>query len=123
MRPDTLPIPDRRLLDPASTSSITAKALGWQVRGFDEQRWARHRLDVVVAGNMAKFGQHPQLRDFLVGTGSRVLVEASPLDRVWGIGLVDDDERAAMPERWPGLNLLGFALMEVRSQLRDQQAA
>lgn len=67
---------------------------------------------------MAKFGQHRRLRDFLVGTGSRVLVEASPRDRVWGIGLAADDGRAGSPERWPGLNLLGFALMEVRRQLR-----
>ena len=94
-----------------------AKALGRQVRGFDEQRWAEHRFDAVVTGNMAKFGQHRQLRDFLTSTGSRVIVEASPRDRVWGIGLAADDERAQSPERWPGLNLLGFALMEVRHQL------
>jgi ribA/ribD-fused uncharacterized protein len=94
-----------------------AKELGRQVRGFDEQRWAEHRFDVVVAANMAKFGQHRELRDFLAGTGSRVLVEASPRDRVWGIGLAADDERAVSPGRWPGLNLLGFALMEVRHQL------
>jgi ribA/ribD-fused uncharacterized protein len=95
-----------------------AKELGRQVRGFDEQHWAEHRFDVVVAGNMAKFSQHPQLRDYLIGTGSRVLVEASPQDRVWGIGLAAGDERAGSPEHWPGLNLLGFALMEVRHQLR-----
>jgi ribA/ribD-fused uncharacterized protein len=95
-----------------------AKALGRQVRGFDEQRWAEHRFDVVVAGNMAKFGQHHQLREFLIGTGSRVLVEASPQDRVWGIGLAAGDEQAGSPENWPGLNLLGFALMEVRRRLR-----
>jgi ribA/ribD-fused uncharacterized protein len=77
---------------------------------------------VVVAGNMAKFGQHRQLRDFLAGTGSRVLVEASPRDSVWGIGLAADDERAGSPARWPRLNLLGFALMEVRHQLRAEQA-
>jgi ribA/ribD-fused uncharacterized protein len=100
-----------------------AKELGRQVRGFDEQRWAEHRFDVVVAANIAKFGQHQQLRDFLVGTGSRVLVEASPRDRVWGIGLAADDERAGSPERWQGLNLLGFALMEVRHRLRAEQGA
>ena len=99
-----------------------AKALGRQVRGFDEQRWAEHRFDVVVAGNMAKFSQHPKLRDYLDGTGGRVLVEASPRDLVWGIGLAADDERAGSPERWPGLNLLGFALMEVRARLRAEQA-
>lgn len=98
-----------------------AKALGRQVRGFDEQRWVQHRFEVVVAGNLAKFGQHRQLGDFLAGTGSRVLVEASPRDRVWGIGLAADDERARSPERWQGLNLLGFSLMEVRRQLRAQQ--
>ena len=86
-------------------------------RGFDEERWAEHRFEVVVTGNMAKFGQHRQLRDFLTSTGSRVIAEASPRDRVWGIGLAADDERAQSPERWPGLNLLGFALMEVRHQL------
>ena len=87
------------------------------MRGFDEQRWEQRRFDVVVAGNLAKFGQHPQLRHFLVGTGSRVLVEASPQDRVWGIGLAAGDERAGSPDRWQGLNLLGFALMEVRHEL------
>ncbi|WP_269854076.1 NADAR family protein [Streptomyces sp. RPT161] len=94
-----------------------AKALGRQVRGFEEELWARHRWDLVVEGNVAKFGQHPALRDFLLGTRSRVLVEASPLDRVWGIGLAADDERAADPARWRGSNLLGFALMETRSRL------
>jgi ribA/ribD-fused uncharacterized protein len=57
-----------------------AKALGREVRGFDEQRWADRRFDLVVAGNLAKFGQHRDLRDFLLGTGRKVLVEASPRD-------------------------------------------
>jgi ribA/ribD-fused uncharacterized protein len=96
-----------------------AKALGRQVRGFDEQHWARRRFDLVVTGNLAKFGQHRDLRDFLLGTGSRILVEASPLDRIWGIGEAADDERARSPQQWPGHNLLGFALMEVRHQLRS----
>jgi ribA/ribD-fused uncharacterized protein len=97
-----------------------AKALGREVRGFDEQRWADRRFDLVVAGNLAKFGQHRDLRDFLLGTGRKVLVEASPRDAIWGIGLAADDDRAASPENWRGLNLLGFALMEVRHQLSGQ---
>jgi ribA/ribD-fused uncharacterized protein len=60
-----------------------AKELGRQVRGFEEKHWAKRRFDLVITGNMAKFGQHPELRDFLLGTGSRVLVEASPRDRIW----------------------------------------
>ncbi|MEU4575776.1 NADAR family protein [Nonomuraea sp. NPDC023979] len=94
-----------------------AKAAGREVRGFDEEVWCDRRFDVVVRGNLAKFGAHPGLRAFLVGTGERVLVEASPVDRVWGIGLTADDERAASPATWEGLNLLGFALMAVREKL------
>ena len=56
---------------------------------------------------------------FLLGTGDSIIVEASPLDRVWGIGLGAANELATNPERWRGLNLLGFALMEVRERLRN----
>jgi ribA/ribD-fused uncharacterized protein len=97
-----------------------AKALGRQVRGFDELRWAEHRVDLVVTGNLAKFSQHAGLREFLLGTGDRVIVEASARDPIWGIGLAADDQRATSPEQWPGLNLLGFALMEVRHRLQAQ---
>ncbi|MFI0736512.1 NADAR family protein [Streptomyces sp. NPDC021100] len=94
-----------------------AKDAGRTVRGFDEEEWRRHRFELVVEGGVHKFGHHPELREYLLGTGSRVLVEASPLDRVWGMGLTADDERAADPARWNGLNLLGFALMEARQRL------
>jgi ribA/ribD-fused uncharacterized protein len=95
-----------------------AKTLGRVVRGFDEETWAGNRYDIVVAGSVAKFGQNDDLRAYLLGTGNRVLVEASPLDRVWGIGLTADDERARSPDRWLGLNLLGYALMDAREKLR-----
>lgn len=94
-----------------------AKDAGRSVRGFDEEEWRRHRFALVVEGSVHKFGQDPELAAYLLGTGSRVLVEASPLDRVWGIGLAADDERAQDPARWRGLNLLGFALMEARQLL------
>ncbi|MGW0084512.1 NADAR family protein [Streptomyces sp. NPDC003393] len=95
-----------------------AKKAGRLVRGFDEDLWARERFRIVVEGSVHKFAAHPELREFLLGTGERVLVEASPVDRVWGIGLAADDEAAADPERWRGANLLGFALMEARDRLR-----
>ncbi len=98
-----------------------AKALGRQVRDFDEATWAARRYEIVVAGSVAKFAQHEPLRRFLLGTGDRVLVEASPTDRVWGIGLTADDPRAADPATWRGDNLLGFALMEARAQLAGQR--
>ncbi|WJK40720.1 NADAR family protein [Solwaraspora sp. WMMA2056] len=97
-----------------------AKVLGGRVAGFDQRTWNAHRVPIVVAGNLAKFSQHPDLGAYLLGTGERVLVEASPMDRIWGIGLTRDDPAAADPTRWRGLNLLGFALMQVRDTLREQ---
>jgi ribA/ribD-fused uncharacterized protein len=95
-----------------------AKTVGRQVRGFDPARWDAACVDIVVAGNTAKFGADDALRGYLLGTGGRVLVEASPLDRVWGIGLAADDPRAGRPREWRGRNLLGFALMDVRAALQ-----
>ncbi|HEX2312952.1 MAG TPA: NADAR family protein [Thermomonospora sp.] len=101
----------------AAATPGEAKKLGREVRDFDEDTWTAHRFDIVTEGNVAKFGQDPALRAYLLGTRRRILVEASPLDRIWGIGLREDDERATVPSRWRGLNLLGFALMEARARL------
>ncbi|MGA8114393.1 MAG: NADAR family protein, partial [Actinocatenispora sp.] len=95
----------------AAVTPADAKAAGRRVRGYDEQTWVAARFDLVVAGSVAKFGQHPDLRTYLLGTGDSVLVEASPVDRVWGIGLAASDPRAADVSGWRGTNLLGFALM------------
>jgi ribA/ribD-fused uncharacterized protein len=72
----------------------------------------------VVAGNLAKFSQHAPLSEFLLLTGEKVLVEASPYDRIWGIGMSADAPNVTEPQTWKGPNLLGFALMEVRRQLQ-----
>ena len=96
-----------------------AKAIGREVRNFDQQVWERHRFDIVVEGNLGKFGQHEALKEFLLGTSDRILVEASPVDRIWGIGLAADNADAENPNLWKGLNLLGFALMEVRNRLTE----
>ncbi|MER5521428.1 NADAR family protein [Streptomyces sp. NPDC002763] len=95
-----------------------AKKAGRLVRNFDGATWERERFEIVARGSVHKFGTDPHLREYLLGTGDRVLVEASPVDRVWGIGLAATDEAAADPTRWKGLNLLGFALMEARERLR-----
>ncbi|WP_131741740.1 NADAR family protein [Actinomadura roseirufa] len=104
----------------ADPDPARAQALGRRVRGFDERTWAEHRSRIVVEGNLAKFTHHGDLRARLAVTRARVLVEASPLDRVWGIGLAADDERAGDPGSWRGLNLLGEALMTVRAALADE---
>ncbi|MGV9593246.1 NADAR family protein [Streptomyces tendae] len=107
---------ERRVL--AAAHPAGAKKAGRLVRGFDEAVWERERFRIVVEGSVHKFTSDPALRAFLLGTGGRVLVEASPVDRVWGIGLAADDEAAQDPERWRGPNLLGFALMAARERLR-----
>lgn len=101
----------------STTVPAEAKRAGRGVRGFDETTWAAMRFGLVVAGNYAKFTQNPPLRAFLAGTGREVLVESSPHDRVWGIGVAASHRDARDPSAWPGLNLLGFALMRVREQL------
>ena len=107
----------------AARTPAEAKNLGRLVHGFDEAAWDAARFELVVRGNVAKFGQDPALRAYLLGTGNRVLVEASPRDRVWGIGLGAANERATDPAQWRGRNLLGFALMEARARLAAAPAA
>jgi ribA/ribD-fused uncharacterized protein len=94
------------------------KALGKQVRGFRAEAWDTARHSIVLAGTWAKFTQDRALREFLLSTGDDVLVEASPLGTIWGIGLGVNNPRAADPRTWRGHNLLGFALMEVRDEIR-----
>jgi ribA/ribD-fused uncharacterized protein len=89
------------------------------VKNFDEKVWAAHCREIVRCGNVEKSGQNAQLREYLMGTAETVIVEASPYDRVWGIGLRQSDERARDPLEWKGQNLLGFVLMDVRSALTD----
>ena len=101
----------------AAGTPSDAKALGRTVRGYDEPAWERARSEAVVRGNLGKFGQNPGLRTFLLGTAPHVLVEASPRDRIWGIGMGARNPDAREPTRWRGRNLLGFALMETRDRL------
>ncbi|MEU9026958.1 NADAR family protein [Streptomyces sp. NPDC048383] len=110
------PAAERAALE--AESPAQAKAAGRLVRGFDDATWVRERFALVVEGSVHKFASDQALRSYLLGTGTRVLVEASPMDRIWGVGLAADDERALDPARWRGLNLLGFALMEARERLR-----
>ncbi|MDR0352649.1 MAG: NADAR family protein [Opitutaceae bacterium] len=108
----------RRIL--AAATPNEAKSLGRKIQGFSEETWLAHREEIVFTGNFAKFSQHSPLRRFLLATGDSILVEASPKDSIWGIGLAQDSPFAREPSSWQGLNLLGFALMKVRTRLRDQ---
>jgi ribA/ribD-fused uncharacterized protein len=94
-----------------------AKKLGRTIRHFDAATWNQHATSIVATGNLHKFSQNELLKDFLLQTGNKILVEASPADTIWGIGLTASDPRAKDPFQWKGSNLLGFALMEVRDKI------
>jgi ribA/ribD-fused uncharacterized protein len=89
---------------------------GRSVRGCDEHAWAAVRFELVVAGNLAKFRRNPELGVFLAATRPKVLVEASPRDRIRRIGMTASRQYAQRPLRSRGTNLLGFALLNVRDQ-------
>lgn len=95
------------------------KDLGRQIRGFDEIEWNKNKFYIVLCGNYHKFNQNPDLKEYLINTKERIIVEASPVDKVWGIGLAQNDPNAEMPSLWEGPNLLGFALMETRDLLQE----
>jgi len=94
-----------------------AKKPGRQVRNFDPQTWDAHKYEYVKAGNLHKFSQHSDLKAYLLTTGNLIIVEASPMDKIWGIGMAKTNPDIENPTRWKGENLLGFALMEVRDEL------
>jgi len=95
-----------------------AKKLGRQVSNFDPVVWDTHKYEFVVNGNVAKFSQNVALKEFLLKTNNRILVEASPVDKIWGIGMAQDNPKSNYPYLWRGENLLGFALMEARDMLQ-----
>lgn len=94
-----------------------AKVLGRKVRNFDNKVWANAAFEIVVNGSRAKFSQNKGLGNFLLSTAPKVLVEASPRDRIWGIGMGKSNPQALDPRQWRGRNQLGFALMKVRDTL------
>ena len=96
-----------------------AKKFGRLVKNFNSEIWEKNRFGIVVQANILKFSQNKQLKTFLLNTVERVIVEASPVDKIWGIGLTADNPNAQKPDQWKGENLLGFALMEVRERILE----
>lgn len=94
-----------------------AKKIGREVLNFDQSIWEAERFSIVKKANHHKFNQNPLLKEFLINTKNRVLVEASPVDSIWGVGMDKHNPNVLNPKKWKGLNLLGFALMEVRDGL------
>jgi ribA/ribD-fused uncharacterized protein len=99
---------------------LACKKIGRTVRNYDDGQWSAARFDLVVAGNIAKFGQNQPLREHLLGSDDAILVEAAPRDQIWGIGFGRENPAVQDPLRWRGRNLLGFALVKVRAVLRGE---
>jgi len=97
-----------------------AKALGRQVRGYVDEEWSKIRYDVMFQANLCKYIQNDNLRVKLLATGDKILVEVNPRDRIWGIGMDENNPNIYDETKWKGLNLLGKVLMEVREQLKEK---
>jgi ribA/ribD-fused uncharacterized protein len=94
------------------------KDLGREVKNYSDSKWAQYRFDIMTKGLYEKFSQNEKLKQALLDTGDTIIAEASPTDKIWGIGLTADDPRATDMDAWPGQNLLGKVLMKVRGSLR-----
>jgi len=101
----------------ASQSPAEQKAIGRQVKGFDKDVWEKDAKRIVKEGNVAKFSQNYKLRMDLFRTKGTTLVEASPVDKIWGIGLAEDDPKAKDRKQWQGTNWLGEVITEVREEM------
>jgi len=105
----------------ATTDPQRQKRLGKSVHPWNKALWARHRSQVLYTAVKAKFSQNEGLRCRLLATFPRPMAEASPSDKVYGIGIAPDDPRAQDPENWRGENLLGQVLEQVRTELLEEQ--
>ncbi len=116
-RQDNLNILDNQMVPTDDPGKI--RELGRTVKGFDEKIWDEWKYKIVVNGNYLQFSQDKEMRDILMKTGTAELVEASPKDRIWGIGYEEKKATKVSRSQW-GLNLLGLALVEVRAKLTKE---
>ena len=95
------------------------KKIGRSVQGYEQSHWDSYKRNIVYFGNLLKFSQNSDLRQFLKETGDLIIVEASPWDNVWGCGTDLEDKDTYDPEKWKGENLLGKALMKAREAVNQ----
>ena len=102
------------------TVPYNIKKLGRQVKNFTDKEWLKHRDHILYSGLIAKFSQNDDLYRLLRKTKKLVLVEASPYDKIYGVGLGEDDPKILDESNWLGENLLGYTLMKVRDDLTKE---
>jgi len=104
----------------AETNPSYAKALGRKVRNFNAEMWMAASYPAMIAVNYAKFSSSHFMKDAILSTYPKILVEASPYDKIWGVGLGENDDLILDEKNWDGMNLLGKALMNVRKELMEE---
>lgn len=103
----------------ATESPDRVQELGRQVKDFDSELWREHRFAIALRGNLAKFSQNEDLKEYIFSTGEAIFIATSASELVWGIGLSEEQARQTSPINWKGLNLLGFALVRTRALLES----
>jgi len=100
-----------------------AKALGREVKNYVDEEWDKVRFDVMYEVNLAKYSQNPELAERLLAKGfdGKEFVEASPIDRIWGIGIGMNDKSHRDVTKWKGRNLLGQVITKVRNTLLERK--
>lgn len=99
------------------------KKLGRTVKDFDKSVWDSKALEIVFKGNKAKFLQNPEILNLLLSTKGKTIVEASPFDSIWGIGLKEQEEASESIISWEGTNWLGIILSELREEIFENKIA
>ncbi len=102
-------------------SPRTIKALGREIKNFSDKVWDEHKMEVVARASFLKFSQNPDLLRQLIADKDKTLVEASPVDKVWGIGLHYDDDKVLNESDWNGQNLLGKCIMIARNKILKKE--
>jgi ribA/ribD-fused uncharacterized protein len=105
------------------TNPAQHRTLGRRIKNFDQTKWDTYCQDIVILGNYLKFSQNMKLCDTILDTGSSTLVEGSPLDRIWGVGLKYNNPLIHDKRNWRGENKLGTCLMKVREILQNKYSA
>ncbi|MBW5447656.1 DUF1768 domain-containing protein [Cohnella sp. CFH 77786] len=106
-----------------TNSPVEQKKLGRKVKSFDQAKWEAECKRIVYEGNYAKFTQNQALLQKLLQTAGTTLVEASPVDCIWGIGLAEDDPRSRHRKTWRGKNWLGEVLTQLREDLLNKEGS
>lgn len=99
----------------------TVKALGRKIKNFTDSKWDAHKMEIVTQASYLKFTQNPSLLKQLLAEQHLELVEASPVDKVWGIGLHYDNDEVLDKSKWKGQNLLGKCIMKAREQIINEE--